>query len=311
MGVIRKGKRTGRRWLRLGIALAALACVAASGQPSFEGAALRGQLRAGGFSAVQTQAALAVLDDASSRGLPARALVNRLREGLTRHAEPAVILQVLADRRAVLTRADALAQRCASHGIAVRDREGSLTRLADSLSMGVTHGDVVSLLPAASSAHRDLESVSRAAEVMGRLVRRGFPPAETRDVLRAALGAGWTRNQTDGLVAVYVEARRLGVPGERTRQTLAVGIRDGKGLNRLTADVREGAKADAASHAAGRSRPPSSAAKASGTGAAKGARGGSPSRGPGVGGRGAPPRPPGPRQSAPRPPGPRMRPPHH
>src|SRR6266542_912526 len=137
-------------------------------------------------------------------------------------------LPVLSDRLSKLQRADDVVRGCAKEGIAVRDRERSLLRLADSFSMGVTPGDVMSVLPAAARANRDLESVSQAAEVMGRLGRKGFPPEDTREVLAAATAAGWTRDQTDGLVDVFLEARRLGVTREKTRQILAEGILEKK-----------------------------------------------------------------------------------
>ena len=322
----------GTRARRLGapaVLLCALACGSAWGEPSSDAAALRRLLTAKGFSAAQAQTALATFEGASSRGLPASVLENRLREGLARRAAPDTILRVLADRATGLARAEDVVRRCTGQGMTVRDRESSLTRLADAFSMGVTPADVASLLPAASRAGGDVEGLTRAAEVMGRLARRGFPASDTRDVLQAALGAGWKRSQTDGLVDVFTKAQRLGASRDRTRQTLAEGIRGGKDLNRLV----EG-------------QAPVKGASASGAG---GVKGGSPAHGGRAGARSASPRnpaghapaarphathrpaprtpaarPPSPhtpgprmpprgptRMPVPRTPGPRMPPPHH
>ncbi|PYQ15835.1 MAG: hypothetical protein DMF79_19300, partial [Acidobacteria bacterium] len=184
MGRITNETRADRRGAGLRAALALLVLVVSgsvSGDPAFDAGALRGLLQARGFSETQTQAALGMLERANARGLPAAALVNRAREGMARRAEPSAILDVLSGRLSNLERADDMARRCAREGITVRDREHSLLRLADSFSMGVAPGDVGSLLPAAARANRDLETVSRAAEVMGRLGRKGFPPRDTRD----------------------------------------------------------------------------------------------------------------------------------
>lgn len=276
---IGKGNRLGT----LAGLLCALAVGSAWSEPSSDAAALRRLLAAKGFSAAQAQAALATLEGASSRGLPASVLENRLREGLARRAAPDTILRVLADRATGLARAEDVVRRCAGQGMTVRDRESSLTRLADAFSMGVTPADVASLLPAAPRASGDVEGLTRAAEVMGRLARRGFPASDTRDVLRAALGAGWNRSQMDGLVDVFTKAQGLGVPRDRTRQTLAEGIRGGKDLNRLV----EG-------------QAPVKGASASGGGV----KGGSPAHGGRAGARSASPRSPGGHAPAARPPAP-------
>ncbi len=315
MGAISKENRPVRRRARLAaVAVVALACSAAWGQPSFDATALRSVLTARGFTPAQTQAVLATLTRANARGLPASVLESRLREGLARHAKPGVIQRVLDDRLNDLARADDLVRRGSRQGIAARDREVSLTRLADSLAMGVRQEDVVSVLPAAASGKRDLDSVSRAAEVMGRLARQRSPAADTRDVLRAALAAGWTREQMDGLADVFATARRLGVAREKTRQSLAEGIRNGKGLDRLAEDVKAGAAAAAATPAAGRSRSGSAAASPrsgpSHSGSPKGMKGGTSPHGPRTPPRGVTRRAPAPRPHAPRVPVPRTPPPH-
>lgn len=328
----RNGGRGRTSRLRMaGIVLAVLACGSAWGEPSFDAAGLRRLLGARGFSAAQTQAALATLDDASTRGLPAAVLEARLREGLARRATPDTILRVLADRTAGLARAEEVARRGAAQGVRVRDRESSFTRLADAFSMGVAPADVSGLLPAAARAGGDLDGVSRAAEVMGRLARRGFPSSDTGDVLQAALAAGWKRGQLDGLVDVFDKAKGLGIPRDRTQQSLVEGIRGGKDLGRLVAAEAptKGASAPAASGAG--------TGKGGGTahGNTPGARSASPrspgGRGPAVRPPGHQPAPrtpvarppsphtPGPRMPpraptrgpVPRTPGPRMPPPHH
>jgi hypothetical protein len=269
---------------RLGAGVILLVLVASGpvwGDATFDASDIRGRLESRGFTPSQTQAALATLDRAEGHGLPASALVNRIREGIARGAQPSVILGVLTVRLADLERADEVTRRCAKEGITVRDRDRSVMRLADSFSMGVTPGDVVTVVPAAARTGRDLETVSRAAEVMGRLGQRGFPPADTRDVLAAATGAGWTREQMDGLVAVYVEAQRLGVGRERMRQILVEGIRDRKEPSHLVEDLKESAKAASASHPSASSHSPNAPASGSSTPpSGKGGKGGA-SHGPG------------------------------
>src|SRR6266571_7362628 len=279
MGATAKATRSDRHQgaPRAGLALLVLAAAGPVwGDAAFDAGALRALLEARGFSATQTQGALAMLERANARGLPASALANRMREGMARRAEPSAILAVLSDRLSKLQRADDVVRGCAK-GIAVRDRERSLLRLADSFSMGVTPGDVMSVLPAAARANRDLESVSQAAEVMGRLGRKGFPPEDTREVLAAATAAGWTRDQTDGLVDVFLEARRLGVTQEKTRQILAEGILEKKEPAGLVEVMKRSS-----------STPPPSGSSRSG--AAKGGKGAGTSHGSGSGAKSAAPR---------------------
>src|SRR6266568_3377611 len=280
MGATAKATRSDRHRgaPRAGLALLVLAAAGPVwGDAAFDAGALRALLEARGFSATQTQGALAMLERANARGLPASALANRMREGMARRAEPSAILAVLSDRLSKLQRADDVVRGCAKEGIAVRDRERSLLRLADSFSMGVTPGDVMSVLPAAARANRDLESVSQAAEVMGRLGPKRFPPEDTREVLGAATAAGWTRDQTDGLVDVFLEARRLGVTQEKTRQILAEGILEKKEPAGLVEVMKRSS-----------STPPPSGSSRSG--AAKGGKGAGTSHGSGSGAKSAAPR---------------------
>ncbi len=279
--------------LRDGFALLALAAATwVWSGAGFDTRAVRGLLQSGGFTAPQTQAALAMLDRAEAGGLPTSALANRIHEGMARHAGPATILGVLSDRVGDLEKADDIARRCAREGIAIRDRERSVLRLADSLSMGVTPGDVLSVLPAASKANRDLESVSRAGEVMGRLGQKGFPPSETRGIVASATAAGWTREQMDGLVLVFLEGQRLGLSKERLRQALADGIREKKEPSGLVDDLKRNAKAEAASSAPAES-PDSGPASGTSGAPKRGKVGGA--HGPAPGAKGPPPHPPVPR----------------
>ncbi len=241
MGGIAKETRSDRRRASFRAGLALLVLVVSGpvwGDPAFDAGALRGLLEARGFSETQTQAALGMLERANARGLPAAALVHRVREGMARRAEPSAILDVLSGRLSNLERADDMARRCAREGITVRDREHSLLRLADSFSMGVTPGDVGSVLPAAAMASRDLETVSRTAEVMGR-------------------------------------ARRLGVAREKTSQLLAQGILEKKEPAALVAAMKEssstppstrssGSGAAKGGRGAGGSRGPASGPKSPG-----------------------------------------------
>jgi hypothetical protein len=284
MGIIENTTRSDRggAGLRAGLALLALAiAVSVGSEPASDAGALRVLLEARGFSVTQSQAAVGMIERANARALPASALTGRIREGLARGAEPSTILGVVSTRLTNLERADDMARRCAQQGIPVRDRDRSLVRLADSFSMGVTPGDVLSVLPAAGRGSRDLEGVSRAAEVMGRLRGKGFPPGDTREVVGAAMGAGWTRSQMDGLVDVFLEARRLGVGPEKSRQLLTEGIGAKKEPAGLVEVVKGSARSDAASDAGasprssggGGSRPPGAGSPKVGKGAG-GSRGG-------------------------------------
>jgi hypothetical protein len=304
-------KQRGRCRARLAAtALAVLACGVAWGRPSFDESSLHRLLAGHGFSPAETRAVIATLDRAEAAGLSTSVLENRVREGLARHAQPGDIQRVLETRFGDLAAADGLAHRAGGRGIPVRDRQGSLTRLADSLAMGVAQEDVASLFPAAIGAKRDLDDVSRAAEVMGRLVHQGFPAADTHDVLGAALGAGWARGQMDGLVDVLGSARHLGVPPDRARRMLVDGIRAGKGLPRLSDEVKAAAKAAEATSVI--APPPPGASQSGRPDGTKGVSSpkkgvGSP-HGPRTPSRGGPPRAPAPRPHMPR--GPVHGPPH-
>jgi hypothetical protein len=227
---MRAKERTDRRMgLKLmALALCALASGPVRGAPPFDAAGLRALLVSRGFSSSQAQAAIAVLERAAARQLPVSVLEGRLREGLARSVAPVTILAVLDERDAGLVRADELARRSVSEGVGVRGRSESLARLADAFSMGVSPADVHGLVAAAARAGRDLDDVSRSAEVMGRLARLGFRPPDTRDVLQAALVEHWPRARLDGLVAVFVQARGQGLAPERTRELLVAGIHEGK-----------------------------------------------------------------------------------
>jgi hypothetical protein len=289
-----------RRWTqRALVACLALACGSVWAQSSLDSSALRRLLTARGFSAAQAQATLATLERAEAHGLPASALESRLREGLARHAEPAVIQRVLDRRLGELEKADALARRGRQQGLVVRDRQGSLGRLADSFALGVAPGDVGGLLAPAARARRDLDGISRAAEVMGRLAQQGSPAADTRDVLGAALTAGWTREQMDGLVEVFASARRSAAAPGQVRRTLVAGIRGGESLDRLAARMKAETKALAEAKTVGSARAASRSGPAHSSPPKAGRGAGSP--------RGArpPARGPGPRAPAPRPHGPR------
>jgi len=306
MSAMGREKRRGRRWRRrAATALMVLTCGVAWGRPSFDESSLRRLLAAHGFAPAETRAVISTLERAEAAGLPSSVLDSRVREGLARHAQPGDIRRVLDKRLGDLAAADGLARRASGRGIPVRDRQGSLTRLADSLAMGVAQEDVASLLPAAVGAKRDLDHVSRAAEVMGRLARQGSRAADTRDVLRSALAAGWTRGQMDGLVDVFGSARRLGVPPGKARQMLVDGIRNGKGLTGLSDEVQASAKAAGAPPVVASPRPGTSH-----SGPPKGKQGVSSPHGPRTPPRGAPPRPrpPAPRPHTPR--GPVHGPPH-
>jgi len=215
------------RWLLLvGGALVALAPVAWADPPS-DAREIRGLLEGRHFTAEQTQAVLALLDGADRRGLPVRELVDRVREGIARRASARAILGVVQDRVGQLERADDIVRRCAQEGVPVRNRERVLVRLADSLAQGVAPGDIMALLPAARG-HGDVESVAHAAEVMGRLERKGFSTDETRDVVAAAVAERWPTDRMDELVGLFLEADFMRVPTEELVDLLREGIHDKK-----------------------------------------------------------------------------------
>jgi hypothetical protein len=215
---------------------------AAFGAPAYDAAEMRGLLGKGQFTAQQTDAALALLDRTDRRGLPVSALTNRLREGIARKARPTAILGVLEDRLASLERADEVVRRCAQQGIPVRDRERALVRLADSFALGVTPGDVTDLLPTARQGKTDLDGIARAAEVMGRLERKGFPPRDTRDVVASALAESWSADRMEGLVGLFLEADMLRLSPDETREALVEGIREKRELPRLEEKIHHAAE---------------------------------------------------------------------
>jgi hypothetical protein len=209
---------------------------------------------------------------------------------MARGASPAAILGVLTDRLGELERADGIARQSAREGVTIRDRERSILRLADALSMGVTPGDVLVVVPSASKANRDLESISRAGEVMGRLGQKGIPPSETREIVASATAAGWTQEQLGGLAQVFVEAKRLGIPKERLRQALVDGIRDKKEATDLLDDLKRNSRGESAS--SGPAEAPESGPASGPSGSAKkGRAGGAHAPAP----KGPPPHPPVPR----------------
>jgi hypothetical protein len=168
-------------------------------------------------------------------------LTNRIREGIARRAEPRAILGVLEDRVANLEKADDVLRRCAQQGIPVRERERSLVRLADSFAEGVTPGDVIDLLPAAKG-RGDVENVAHAAEVMGRLERKGFSPDETREVVVAAVAERWSVARMDGLVGLFLEADMLHLSPDETREVLIEGIREKRDGTKLVEKMRQTTK---------------------------------------------------------------------
>jgi hypothetical protein len=229
-----------------GIGLAAmlflLSAFSAGAAPAYDAAEIRDLLGKGRFSPPQTDAALALLERTDRRGLPVSALTHRLREGIARKAEPKAILGVLEDRLAHLERADEVARRCAQQGVPVRDRERALVRLADSFAQGVTPGDVTDLIPAAAPGKTDLDAIARAAEVMGRLERKGFPPRDTRDVVASALSESWEPDRMEGLVGLFLEADMLRLSPDETREALVTGIREKKELPRLEEKIQDAAE---------------------------------------------------------------------
>lgn len=210
-------------------ALAALylaGAVAAYSGPEVDSPEVRDLLGRGRFAPPQAQAALALLDRADRRGLPAFALVNRIREGVARHADPKVILGVLEDRVVHLERADDVVRGCAERNIVVRDRELSLMRIADALAQGVAPGDVLDLLPAAAKGNGDLPRVARAAEVLGHLARKGFAPKETREVVSAAVADAWSAERMGDLVGLFLLADAQQLSIDDTREAVLERVRE-------------------------------------------------------------------------------------
>jgi hypothetical protein len=234
---------TSRFLISRSLLLAALFCaafvVSVAAQSTDAGEDVRVLLERGRFSPQQSQAALALLDRADKRALPVGALTNRIREGIARRVEPKGILGVVQDRLADLERADDAMRDCAQRGIPVRDRERSLLRLADAFTLGVKPGDVAVLIPAAVTGKGDLETVAHAAEVLGRLERKGFAASETREIVAAAVAAAWPAAQMDGLVGLLLEADALHLTLSDARELIVEGIREKKDGPALVAKMKQ------------------------------------------------------------------------
>jgi hypothetical protein len=207
-------------------------------------AEVRGLLEKGRFTPAQSQAVLALLDRGGRQDLPVSMLVNRIREGIARHAEPKAVVGVIEDRLGQLERADEILHRCSERGIAVRERERILLTLADAFAQGVTPGDVLDLLPAAVKAKADVEVVARAAETLGRLARKGFAPKDTRDVVAAAVAAEWPAAQLEDLLGLFLEADALQLAPAETRELLLQVVRDKKDGRSAILEMRRNRRED-------------------------------------------------------------------
>lgn len=214
--------------VRVLTAVAVLAALPVLAKPTVDEAEVRALLEKGRFTPPQSQALLAFLDRADRQGLPVTMLVNRVREGVARRAEPKAVLGVVEDRLRQLERAEEVVQKCRQHGVAVRDRERALLTLADAFALGVAPGDVLALVPPAAEAKKDVEAVARAAETLGRLARKGFPPKDTRDVVAVAM-AVWPVERMEDLVGLFLQADALRLAPDETRDLLIQEVRDKKG----------------------------------------------------------------------------------
>jgi hypothetical protein len=232
------------------IAIVLAACVLAapparlSAAPPFDEAQVRGLLEKGRFTPQQGQAALALLDRAGREGLPVSMLVNRIREGIARRAEPKAVLAVVEDRLGQLQRADDVLDRCGQQGLPVRDRERSLLTLADAFAQEVTPGEALELIPPALQAKADAFSVARGAETLGRLSRKGFPVKDTREVVAAALGAAWPADRMEDLVGLFLEADSLQLSRDDARELLLQVVRDKKDGRSAVLEMRRNKQQD-------------------------------------------------------------------
>jgi hypothetical protein len=215
-----------------------------SAGPPFDEAEVRGLLEKGRFTAPQGQAALALLDRAGRAGLPVSMLVNRIREGIARRAEPKAVLAVVEDRLGQLERADDVLDRCAQKGLPVRDRERSLLTLADAFAQGVAPGEALELIPPALQAKADAFALARAAESLGRLARKGFPVKDTREVVAAALGAAWPAERMEDLVGLFLEADSLQLSRDEARELLLQVVRDKKDGRSAVLEMRRNKQQD-------------------------------------------------------------------
>jgi hypothetical protein len=232
------------------IAIVLAACVLAalpapvSGAPSFDETQVRGLLEKGRFTPQQGQAALALLDRAGRGGLPVSMLVNRIREGIARRAEPKAVLAVVEDRLGQLEHADGVLDACGQKGVPVRDRERALLTLADAFAQGVAPGDALLLIPPALQAKADAFGVAKGAETLGRLSRKGFPVKDTRDVVAAALAAAWSAERMEDLVGLFLEADSLQLSRDEARELLLQVVRDKKDGRSAVLEMRRNKQQD-------------------------------------------------------------------
>jgi hypothetical protein len=244
-----------RHTLAVCFVISGAVALTAHAEPAVDEPAVRGLLDRASFAPAQAQAALALLDRADRRGLPTEALVNRIREGVARRAQPRVILGVVEDRVTQLERADEVIRASAEKGVVVHDRERSLMRIADALAQGVTPGDVRDLIPAAAEAGADLPRLARAAEVLGHLARKGFAPADTREAVAVAVAQGWPTERMDDLVGLFLKADAERLSGGEAREAVLERLRDERSGPRGEAEIRRNAEGTPGSGAQAASKP--------------------------------------------------------
>jgi hypothetical protein len=186
------------------VALCSLAapdlCAAQSVSASEREALVRLRTDRGG-QAEEVDALIGLAGEVAAKGLPAAPLMNKLREGLAKGADPKRIDQVIRQMATQLEAADRLVREIepAPGGAG---REASVTLLAESLGSGVTPGDVRELLRLAQASGRpplSAEAVAIAAKGLSFIEEARLPVPEGTAVIAEAVKQGFRSHEILGL----------------------------------------------------------------------------------------------------------------
>jgi hypothetical protein len=178
-----------------------------------------------GGRAEEVEALVRIADNAAARGLPARPLTNKIREGLAKGADPARIDLVVREMVAHLDTADRLVREMDSAAGGAR-RDALVTLLAEPLGSGVTEDDVRGLRrqvqTPAGQPPASIEALANGARGLAFIVEAGLPRDEGTAVIAEALRRGF---RPEDVLDLGREVKRRQADYQAGRATLAA-LRD-------------------------------------------------------------------------------------